>query len=73
MLLSICSRSLIIERNAGLASIVSAVRYKTDVSKARDGDAMPLGEFVILPELKSAEPKKSVASVSRKGPNSTIE
>ena len=45
MLLSLCSRYLVIERNAGLASIVSAVRYKA----ARDGDVMPLGEFVMLP------------------------
>ena len=52
MLLSICSRSLIIERNAGLASIVSAVRCKTDVCEARDGDVMPLGKFVMLPTCK---------------------
>ena len=52
MLLSLCSRSLVIERNVGLASIVSAVRYKTDVCEARDGDVMPLGEFVMLPTCK---------------------
>ncbi len=54
MLLSICSRYLVIERNAGLASIVSAVRCKTDVcdSEARDGDVMPLGKFVMLPTCK---------------------